>query len=324
MNSFLKASMALVLATALLAIGCEKEPGLTPEPHRPQSADQNFVGAFTDSGDENDLDSIDLDVLCFTFVFPVSVTYPDGNTVAYESDTSLYNAIDSWYESNVESDQDPMIVFPVSVTFEDGTVQEVTNDEDLCDLFFSCYDDWEDEEAWEDFEEDEWEDECDDFDHDDCFEIQFPIMVRVGDTTYTFGSWEEADSVVYDLIEDLVEGEELDAELVFPINLLVDGEVVVINTEADLEAIEDDCYDEEDCFSIVFPMTLNFPDGSQQEVNSEDELDTAIDDWEKANPNNDDDDIVPTFPFDVINMDSVTVSVLNLEQLEKLEEECED
>ena len=321
---YFKWSFLTGAVVVLLFLSCKKEEGLLPEDHRPPTAQQNFVAAFTENGDENSVDVEDLDILCFEMQYPIAVNFPDGSQQTFHSDSALYSAIDDWYDQNPDSDEDPAIVFPITVVLEDGSSAEIVNDEELCDLFFECYAAWEDEEAWEDFEEEEWEEECDEFE-EACFEIQFPLNIRIGDSVYTFQSWDDADSVVYELIDDLDEGEEIDIEIVFPITVILeDGELLVINNEIEFENQEESCLDEEDCLTIVYPININFPDGSSQKVNSDDELDRAIEDWERANPKGEEEDILPDFPLDVLDRDGLVVTVENLDQLEKLEDACED
>ncbi len=87
----------------------------------------------------------------------------------------------------------------------------------------------------------------------------------------------------------------------------------------------DEDWGEEDCFSIVFPVEVVFPEGSTQTVNNEEDLDKVIDEWFDQNPEAED---FPTFTFPikvVMEEDPTTEIAINSEEeLCDLYYECED
>ena len=48
---------------------------------------------------------------------------------------------------------------------------------------------------------------------------------------------------------------------------------------------EEEEWAEDECFDINYPVNVSFPDGTTQTVNTDAELDLAIDEWEMNNPN---------------------------------------
>ena len=79
---------------------------------------------------------------------------------------------------------------------------------------------------------------------------------------------------------------------------------------------------DEICFDITFPITIIFPDGTSQEVNSEDEIEMSIDDFYDANPDVEEE---PTFDYPVtVTLDDGTTQELNSdEDVEAILETCE-
>ena len=82
----------------------------------------------------------------------------------------------------------------------------------------------------------------------------------------------------------------LDIEL--PVTVIVDGLEITVNTEADLDLIEDifdEFDDDEDILEILFPITIVLADFTEVTINSFDELEELAEDC--AGENEDDDDI---------------------------------
>lgn len=79
---------------------------------------------------------------------------------------------------------------------------------------------------------------------------------------------------------------------------------------------------EEICFDIDFPITIIFPDGTSQTVNSEEEIETSIDAFYEANQDVEEE---PTLDYPVtVTLEDGTTQVLNTDDdLEALIEICE-
>ena len=77
------------------------------------------------------------------------------------------------------------------------------------------------------------------------------------------------------------------------------------------------------CFAISYPIEIIFPDGTKQSANSDNELETIIENWFDANPTSED---FPTFtfPINVTLEDGTQESVANDDELCDLFEACWD
>lgn len=75
------------------------------------------------------------------------------------------------------------------------------------------------------------------------------------------------------------------------------------------------------CFELVFPINIEFPDESNLEVNSYDELVSALMSWRESNTET---RIKPsfTFPIEVLNEDGEIISVQNKRELIALKISC--
>lgn len=88
------------------------------------------------------------------------------------------------------------------------------------------------------------------------------------------------------------------------------------------EDYEDGLDDLGDCFTIVYPIDIAFPDGSTQTAADDAELEAIIETWIEQNPDSPDFPS-PVFPIDVVIDSTETVSVANDEDFCTLIEQCE-
>lgn len=124
--------------------------------------------------------------------------------------------------------------------------------------------------------------------------------------------------------------------LFFPIQVLDDGLTQTISNEEELCDLFEECWEEEDdddcdcygddepCFEVNYPITLILPDGTQATVNSDEEMETAIDNYYDNNPN-DNGDVTLVYPVSVtlIENDSI-VTINNDEDLDNIFDLCFD
>jgi len=80
----------------------------------------------------------------------------------------------------------------------------------------------------------------------------------------------------------------------------------------------------EGCFELVFPVTLEFADGTTQEVGDYDELHQAVRDWFQANAGSQPRPERPrlVLPFDVLNDAGEVVTISTPEELMDLRRSC--
>lgn len=77
---------------------------------------------------------------CFVINFPITVAFPDGSLTVVNSMEEGEQAYESWFESNPESEEEPVVVYPITITLDDGTTQTINTEEELCAAFEACYD----------------------------------------------------------------------------------------------------------------------------------------------------------------------------------------
>ncbi|MEM9821223.1 MAG: hypothetical protein AAF985_09135, partial [Bacteroidota bacterium] len=192
----------------------------------------------------------------------------------------------------------------------------IDDEETLCALVETC---WEDDVYYYDTLDI-------DLDLAFCFEIVYPVELVLPDgTTQTANNDQELGDIIYAWYEANPNSEEFPT-FNYPINVLLDGESQTVNSDEELEAMFGECeYDEglELCFAISYPVQIVFPDGSTADINSDEALEEAVDNWYTQNPNSMDD---PTFayPIEVTLEDGTVQSISNDEELTALFDECFD
>jgi hypothetical protein len=77
---------------------------------------------------------------CFKLVFPVSISFPDGNEIEANSPQEMKEAIREWKKNNPEAEERPELVFPLTIEYEDGSTVEVPDKETLKELKDNCSD----------------------------------------------------------------------------------------------------------------------------------------------------------------------------------------
>ena len=77
------------------------------------------------------------------------------------------------------------------------------------------------------------------------------------------------------------------------------------------------------CFELVFPLSIEFPDGTTAEVNDREELKQAVRTWKEANPGVDGRPVL-TFPITVEFEDGTTQTIETIEDLRTLKETCQE
>ncbi len=164
---------------------------------------------------------------CYSIVYPVQVTNPDGTVQTYNNDEELFKGLDEWYQANPDSEEEPEPVYPVEVVLEDGTTQTINNDEEGEDLEDSCYGD---------------------FDEDICFELVFPITLTPSDsTTIQVNDEDELEDALETIFKDIDELEDIDEATIIamlaPFDIQYeDGTVATISSIEDLEAAIFKCF----------------------------------------------------------------------------------
>jgi hypothetical protein len=124
-----------------------------------------------------------------------------------------------------------------------------------------------------------------------------------------------------------------------------EGETVTVNNDEELEAAFEDCYDydddhcggkddcddddecqwyeKEECFDLVYPVTMTMPDGTIITGTDDDSLETAIKNWYDANPNSTQEPVF-NFPIQITYEDGTIDTLNNDTELWDAYEKCDD
>ena len=276
--------------------------------------DQNGEVLFDDNYDQNGDGDYDIfneweDFMCFDIQFPISVTMPDESQVSIGNEDELYEAVESYYEMSDEYDGLPEINFPFNIIFyfddENGNeIEEVVgvgSYEELEMYFEICEDGWDD---------DGWDDE--DWYEIDCFDLVYPLtIVNPEGEVLTVDSENNLHEYIDQYYENCNSNDCGDFNLYYPLTVEYYSETndqvqtLTINSEEELEALLDEhCYDdgwddEETCGEIVYPVTVEAPNGEQFTANSEEEVYGFMEEWYSNNCNavECDDDFEVVYPI---------------------------
>ena len=173
---------------------------------------------------------------------------------------------------------------------------------------------------------------CDGYDGDEddwneCFSFVYPFTLVLPDGTNTEVNSDEELITAIDNWYDANPSSNDDPTLIYPVNVLlaVDGSSVTINNDDELEDLFELCeeFDENDCFTINFPINIQFPDGEIVAINSIAEGDALVEAWENANPNSTE-DVEVLYPFDVTLENGTVVTINSEDEFDTLiDEECD-
>jgi len=282
--------------------------------------------------------------MCFDVEFPISVNLSDGSVVTISNEDELYEGIEEYYEMGDEGNL-PEINFPINIIFyfendnnsEYEEIVEINNYEELEMYFEMCED-----------EEDNW------FGFD-CVDLVYPVTIESPEgENFSFedeGSLIEHIETWYDNNPD----SNLEFEIVFPLTVEYFSEsndqmeTLIIYSEEEMEQyIEDYCTDndggnwndngdEEDMFSsytcgeVVFPISIEDPNGVVFNSDDEQSLWEYIDQWfidNNCNSVDCDDDFEVVYPISITydsGNDLITMTIQSEEMLEEINEQyCED
>lgn len=162
-----------------------------------------------------------------------------------------------------------------------------------------------------------------------CFELVFPITMTLPDGTTVTGEDKES---LRDQIKDWYENNsdvEEKPTLVYPIDVEMkeDGSIVTVNSAEELATLKEDCRGQNQgghgnrCLTLVYPVTINFPDGTSATVEDRDAFRTAIRTWKENNPDAEERPSL-AYPVDVTLEDGTTVTVNSSEEMAALKQDC--
>lgn len=306
-HQIIKFNGILLLFVALLFASCEKDSILS----------ENFTSTDTENfnrrGPQGGPMNGNRD--CFELVFPVTVEFPDGTTADAADKEALKDAVKAWKEANPDVEGRPQLVMPFDITLEDGTIVTIEDEETLQAIKEDCRPDGQGGHGQR-----------------KCFTPVFPVTLNFPDGT----SAEAADKESFKALLMAWKEANPDAterpSIAMPYDVeMKDGTVVTIESEEDLIALKEDCgegYDGphvgERCFTLNFPVTVNFPDGTTADAADKAALRQLRREWRQDNPDAEEKPSL-AFPLEVtMSEDDTVVTVNSMEELIALKESCED
>ena len=313
--------------------------------------DENGELLFDENYDENNDGYYDVfeewgNYMCFDIQFPIQITMPDDSQVSVVNEDELFEAVDLYYEMSDEYDGLPEINFPINIVFyfenENGNEQqeviEIGSYEELEMYFDVCPD--ENNNGWDD----------EDWYEIDCFDLVYPLtIVNPEGEVLTVDSENNLHEYIDQYYENCNSNDCGDFNLYYPLTVEYYSETndqvqtLTINSEEELEELLDEhCYNNDDddgdgedgldtCGEIVYPITVEAPNGDQFTGNSEEEIMTFIEEWSSNNCNTMecDTDFELVFPitmeFEDDQGDIIVMTIQSEVMLEEITEQyCED
>ena len=169
-----------------------------------------------------------------------------------------------------------------------------------------------------------------------CFELVFPISINFADSSsLTVQSYDELKEAIRTYKEANPDATEK-PDLGYPIEVLnEEGEIIVVNNREELIELKQACPKNFfgknghkghrkrgcSCFELVFPLSIEFPDGSTEEVADRAAMKTLVRSWKEANPDATERPSI-LFPIDVLLDDGTTTTVDSKDALRELKESC--
>lgn len=218
LNRIFKISTFFALAIfATLFTACEKESVLSDE------IVQNFVNESVEAVERSG--NIGR-AGCFEFVFPISITFPDGSTSSIEDYETLRATVKDWKENNPDAEEKPSLAFPLEVVGEDGAVITVDSKEGLKELKQTCRRNGKKNHGK----------------RDRCFEMVFPLSIVFPDGTTTDYADRMALKTAIRAWKDANPDAEERPMLAFPLDItLEDGTTLTINSSEELQTQKESC-----------------------------------------------------------------------------------
>ena len=309
----------------------------------------NNDGEFLSNNFDSEYEEWDQN-MCFDIEFPITINLSDGSVVTISNDEQLFEGIEDYYEMD-ESDNLPEINFPINIIFyyenENGVEYEdlvEIGDYDELEMYFEMC---EDEEDINDDEEENWSEF-------NCLDLVYPITIESPEGENL--SFENEDSL-NNYIESWYNSNpnsNQEFELVFPLSIEYFSETtdqletLIIYSEEELgEFIEEYCLDDQDndgeddngddtddgddedifsdysCGEVVFPISIEDPNGIVFNSDNEESLLEYIEQWfidNNCNSVDCDDDFEVVYPITLVYETENMVISTTIESEEMLEE----
>ena len=262
---------------------------------------------------------------CFELVFPITFDMPDGSAITVINDNeSGWAEVKSWFDANPDVDRKPMMQFPVVIFFGEESIT-LNENEELRRAYSSCHSerDGRDDRVRRD---------------KDCFSLVYPVTVTMpdGSSLTVINDEEPGWGEVKDWYDDNPGYEEVMPEMQYPVDVVYETEdgdsVATINTSEEMELAKGECRGgwgedyQRECFYLAFPLTYLMPDGSEIEIQEEDDY-MDIRNWYQENEGYEEVKPELQYPVNIVykmeDGDS-TVVINSLEEMLLAKEGCRD
>jgi len=212
---------------------------------------------------------------CFEIVFPVTLVYPDKTTKVAASKEAFNTLLEDWKKANSGSKARPVLAFPFEVTLLDGSTVTVENEDGLKALAETCKPEGAPRGGI-----------C-----GGCFTPVFPVTISFPDGTSKTVNSAEAFKAAMEGWRNANPQATGHPQIVYPYSVKVkrDSSIVLLKNADDLKALLAACKEERphrpSCFSIVFPVTIVYPDGKQESATDQKDYVEKVRTWRRNNPN---------------------------------------
>lgn len=264
---------------------------------------------------------------CFELVYPVTVELSDGTQLSVADNSELREAARIDKETNGSEAGRPDLIYPVEVIV-DGVTQTISDQESLQVIAEGCGNGRRNHRGGKGGKGGKGK-------GGSCINLTFPLTLNFADgTTATVESREEAKEAAEAYKEANPESDAR-PELQFPVTVtLEDGTEQVVASQEELDTLKEACAGSrgergrghrdraEKCFSLEYPVSFAFEDGSTVTADSRDALKEAFQEYKEANPDVSERPQVQ-YPISIAFEDGSTQSIANEEELEAVKDMCD-
>lgn len=176
---------------------------------------------------------------CFTLVFPVEVSFPDGTTATVNSGAEMKQTVRDWVAAGgttVRGNR-PMLVFPVEVQLSDGTIETVADRAGIRSILQDCRPEVE-----------------------QCITLVYPVSFDQNGTTISYANAASLRQGIADYRIANPDGPR--PTLIFPVNVeTVDGDTLEVTSIQEIRRLKQACRADRrnelrDCFAFNYPLTV--------------------------------------------------------------------
>jgi len=310
MTKFLNVLFGGLLTCTLLLTSCSEDASVFDLEDTENFVDDSFAAEFG-----SDFNSERGGAKCLELVYPVTVVFPDDTSVEVADAEAQKDTIKGWIAANGRDAGKPALEYPVEVITADGETVSVDSRDAMKELLSEC--------------------KGNRGGKGDgrrggkpglgkCLDLVYPVTILFPDGT----SVEVADAEAQkDTIRGYIRANGKDGgkpELQFPVDVTnEDGETTTAASADELKELAMACRGDRrtKCFTLVFPVTLTFPDGTTADVNDKSEMKSTLREWKEANPDSEERPEL-TFPLNVELEDGTTQEVASQEEMDALKESC--